>query len=382
MGAIPMPLTSIANTPVELSSTTARGTGHLFWAVLSRIIVFAALDDVLLLLFFRFAGSPLLAWINIGSILIYVSSYCLLKRRWNRSALALIWIEVFTHTAIATVLTGWNSGFQYYLLMFVPTIIISAPRRQAVWMLTVLWSFYLGLLFAMQTFSPLQPISHRALVLLQAFNASILFVMVSYFTLMYRRLARASEQKLKLLAITDPLTGLFNRRHAHEMATHEANQGGRTGRPLSFILADIDHFKKINDQHGHEGGDMVLIAVSKALSGITRTQDILARWGGEEFLLVLPDTSREGAAELASRILHIMQDLRSLPDADMRVTMTIGISSQRRHEGYEAALARADRALYQGKHSGRNCVRLDLDESLAPVREPEPRLYYGCTQAA
>ena len=378
-----MPDTQVLAAPLRSSDSAVHSTAGLFWIILARIIAAVAFNDLLLLLFFLIVHAPVQAWINMSSILIYGSAYCLLKRRWNRLALALIWTEVLAHTVIGTLLAGWTSGFHYYLLMFVPAIIIGAPRRRALCLLAVLWSAYFGLLFVMNRLSPLEPLSQQALLLLHVFNASVLFIMVTYFTFMYRTLASASERKLKLLATTDPLTGLFNRRHANEIALREANQNGRTCRPLSFILADIDHFKAINDQYGHEGGDTVLVEVSRALSSVMRAQDILARWGGEEFLLVLPDTSREGAAELASRIYHMMQTLRPMIGTHQaQVTLTMGVSSQRLNESFGAALARADQALYEGKRAGRNCVRLDRDASAAIVQDNMAQAYHGCSHAA
>ena len=363
------------------SSSAGHSTARLFWVILTRIIGVTACGDLLQLLFFASVHAAGLEWISMSSILIHGTAYCLLKRRRNRLALFLIWAELLLHTIIGTLLAGWSSGFHYYLLMFVPASIMGAPRRRALSLLAILWPTYLSLLFATNLLQPLQPLSHLALLIVHTFNASALFIMLAYFTFMYRTLASASEQKLKLLATTDPLTGLFNRRHASEIAIREAAYGERTCRPLSFILADIDHFKAINDQYGHEGGDAVLVEVSKALSSVTRAQDILSRWGGEEFLIVLPDTSREGAAELASRIYQIMQCLHPQIGADqIRVSLTMGVSSQRRNESFDAALARADVALYEGKRSGRNCVRLDC--SVTTPEDNPARSYFGCSHAA
>ncbi len=367
--------------PAKPGVPTGHSTARLFWILLARVALFAAFVDVLLLVFFLIVGSPAQTAITSGCILLYGAAFYLLKHRRNRPAVALISAGVVVHAAIGTVLAGWGSGFHYYLLMFVPVVVVGSPPRKALWMLTILWSLYLSLLFATQTVAPLQPIKHQALLLLQAFNASILCVMVTYFTLKYTQLASVSDRKLRLLATTDSLTGLFNRRHANEIAMREASQGGRACRPLSFILADIDHFKTINDQYGHEGGDAVLVEVSKALSSVTRAQDILARWGGEEFLLVLPDTSREGAAELAHRIHQMMQTLRPMVGAaQVPVTLTMGVSSQLHDEGFSTVLARADQALYEGKRAGRNCVRLDAPVMM--LQDNPARSYFGCSHAA
>ncbi len=320
--------------------------------VLFRIVVAAATVDVAFFIFFSFVGSSFQQGLNIVSFSCYCVTSSLLRRRHNRLAVVLIWTEVFTHAAIGTLLTGWDSGYYYYLLMFVPTIIVSTPRRAAYWMLAALWIFYLALFLVMQHFPPLQPIGHRALFLLQAFNETVLFAMVSYFVFMYQRLATESDKKLNLLATTDPLTGLFNRRYALETAMREAALFERGSRDLSYILADIDHFKAINDRLGHQAGDAALIAVSQALRSVTRVQDVLARWGGEEFLFVLPDTPRAGAAELAERMRELVRRLEPIPGMGPR-TLTFGVSGQRRGETCDAAIARADKALYEGKRAGR-----------------------------
>jgi diguanylate cyclase (GGDEF)-like protein len=355
------------------SASIGRSSAHLFWVILTRLILFAIISDFLLLLLFLAVDSRAQAWMSLSGILTYCLAFYLLRRRRNALALALIWTEVFVHASAGTFLAGWNSGFHYYLLMFAPTIIVSTPRRKAFWMLALLWSYYLVLLLAMQRLQPIEPMREYPLLALHAFNASALFAMVTYFTLMYRQMAYASEQKLKLLATTDPLTGLFNRRHANEMVAREASHVERSKRPLSFILADIDHFKSINDQYGHDGGDAVLVAVSRALASLTRAEDILARWGGEEFLLVLPDTPLVGAADLANRIHEMMQNLDLMVGRSrIRITLSMGVTSKRQGESCSAALARADQALYQGKRSGRNCVKLDGDVPQMDMHDDEP----------
>jgi diguanylate cyclase (GGDEF)-like protein len=347
----------------------------LFWVVLFRIVIAAAGVDALFFVFFSITGSSFQQRLNILSICCYGLTLWLLKRRKNQLAIALIWAEVFTHAAVGTLLTGWNSGYYYYLLMFVPAIIISAPRRKAYWMLATLWLFYLALFFITQDMHPVQPIGARALFLLQAFNETIFFTMVSFFVFMYQRLATRSDETLKLLATTDPLTGLFNRRYALETAMREAALFERGSRELSYILADIDDFKSINDRYGHKSGDAALVAVSEALRSVSRVEDVLARWGGEEFLFVLPDTPCHGAAELAERIRDVVAALSPVAGIG-KITLTCGVSGQRKNESCDAAIARADHALYAGKRAGRNCVMLETEgeqQHPNPLREPGAR---------
>ena len=127
--------------------------------------------------------------------------------------------------------------------------------------------------------------------------------------------------------------------------------------PLSFLLADIDHFKSINDCHGHEAGDRVLVAIATALRQAVREKDSVARWGGEEFLIMLPDTTLEDAMALAERIRQAVHALQTpVGGRTVSASMTLGVSTLDRAETPASAINRADKALYQGKASGRNRV--------------------------
>ena len=330
------------------------------WALLARIVIVAGLDDLLFVPFFIADHSPAQAAINLFGVVLYALIYNLLKRRHNRLAVALIWIEVFGHATLGTLLSGWGSGYYYYFLMFVPTVAISMPRRRAIILIAWLWAYFIALMILGATVHPITPIGHTALLFLQGYNVTVLIGMVTYFTLMYRRLAISAEQKLKRLATTDPLTGLFNRRSTVEMAANCVAAVTRGGGDLSFILADIDHFKLINDKFGHNAGDAILTTVAAKLRELVRAQDILARWGGEEFLVVLPNTPIEGAAELAARFQERFTAFKpQICEHNVGISLTMGVSTLAPGESFDAAVARADQALYRGKDEGRNRIILD-----------------------
>ncbi|SIQ18086.1 MULTISPECIES: GGDEF domain-containing protein [Acidiphilium] len=337
------------------------------WVLLARIVIVAGLDDLLFVPFFLAEHSVTQAAMNLFSAGLYAVIHRLLKHRRNRLAVALIWAEVFGHATIGTLLSGWNSGYFFYLLMFVPTIAISMPRRRAIILIAWLWAYFIALMILAATLHPLAPIGHAALVFLQAYNATVLIGMVTYFTLMYRRLAIAAEQKLQRLATTDPLTGLLNRRSTIEMAARSIAAAERGSADLSFILVDIDHFKLINDRFGHKAGDGILTTVAAELSELIRGEDILARWGGEEFLVVLPDTPIEGAAELATRFQERLTAFKpQIGDIHVSISLTMGISTLAPGESFDAAVARADQALYRGKDQGRNRIILDTGNTGSP----------------
>ncbi len=162
----------------------------------------------------------------------------------------------------------------------------------------------------------------------------------------------AQAFRLEELATHDSLTGAINRRKFNEMIDIEFERVRRYGRPLSFVILDIDHFKRVNDTLGHEAGDQVLVSLAQLLRDGIRTVDTLARWGGEEFVLLLPQVSLSGAADLAER-LRLDVRARRLP-AD--VTVSCGVAEHRPPETPDDLFARADAALYRAKDEGRDRV--------------------------
>lgn len=166
-------------------------------------------------------------------------------------------------------------------------------------------------------------------------------------------------KKLELLATRDFLTGLSNRRDFLERAGQEEKRFNRTNRPFTLILLDIDHFKRVNDTYGHACGDKVLINVSRTLEKSLRAQDILARWGGEEFICLLPETGDEGAKRTAEKIRIDMERRgHDCIDVGVSITVTLGVCVYDGSCAIEACIRRADDALYMGKNRGRNQVVL------------------------
>ena len=166
-----------------------------------------------------------------------------------------------------------------------------------------------------------------------------------------------AEGELAELASTDGLTGLANRRRLDIVLAQEWSRAIRSGRPLSLLMIDVDHFKAYNDRHGHHVGDIALRNVAEALTAaIRRPGDLAARFGGEEFLVVLPETDAQGAIGLAETIRVAVESLRSLGDDAYPITVSIGIATHLPIVGdrQERLFEAADKALYQAKHKGRN----------------------------
>jgi diguanylate cyclase (GGDEF)-like protein len=173
---------------------------------------------------------------------------------------------------------------------------------------------------------------------------------------------REREAKVRLLSITDPLTGLFNRRSILAHLEQERERSVRKGPVLSILMVDLDHFKRINDDWGHEAGDYALIAAAEALQHCLRQNDRLGRYGGEEFLVVLPGTNRDGALTLAQRCRHRLatSDVMLADGRTIRLTGSFGLVCNEGdvRMGVDEMLRRADQAMYQAKQDGRNRVVL------------------------
>jgi diguanylate cyclase (GGDEF)-like protein len=170
---------------------------------------------------------------------------------------------------------------------------------------------------------------------------------------------RRSNQLLLELAQTDPLTRLCNRRHLYEKLEIELNRCFRGTNPIALIMADIDHFKRVNDQFGHQVGDEVLTMVADLLQEELRTYDLAARYGGEEFCLVLPETDLEAASEVAERIRQRTEGLVfNTPMENHKLTISFGVAAyDGTVEGSIDEIIRiADDALYEAKKLGRNQV--------------------------
>lgn len=171
-----------------------------------------------------------------------------------------------------------------------------------------------------------------------------------------RELGEAMEQIRELVNV-DSLTGVCNRRRLFEVIHEESNRYSRSPGSFSICLMDIDHFKLVNDTHGHQAGDAILQAVAKCVAGDLRTIDCFGRYGGEEFLMVLPQTPLEGAHIKAERVRKKVASLKfpAIGD-DFRVTVSIGVAEYHNDESTDDTLQRADKALYRAKDAGRNRV--------------------------
>jgi diguanylate cyclase (GGDEF)-like protein len=172
---------------------------------------------------------------------------------------------------------------------------------------------------------------------------------------------RAANERNRILSVTDPLTGAFNRRYMMEQLPRELERCRRYGNPLSVIMCDVDHFKQVNDAKGHSAGDDVLQQfVARMQRSVRANSDWIARLGGEEFLIVLPETGFEGAMFVAEKIRAIMTSVQFVTrEGDVVATSSFGVASTESHGPdlamkSETLIRAADQCLYTSKQSGRN----------------------------
>jgi diguanylate cyclase (GGDEF)-like protein len=179
------------------------------------------------------------------------------------------------------------------------------------------------------------------------------------------------QVQLAEMVLNDALTGCLNRRGFDQALAREIARASRAGSDLSLIAIDLDHFKKVNDTHGHMGGDVVLREFGALLTQAARAGDMVARTGGEEFSILLPDTPSAGAVNVASRLCEKIRKQVFLANGKpVSITASMGIVSARpgRGDSDSNLKLRADEALYSAKHAGRDCVRVWDSKAVETVR--------------
>lgn len=177
---------------------------------------------------------------------------------------------------------------------------------------------------------------------------------------LYQRDLRELSEALRDASLKDALTGLGNRRYLMDRLKEESARALRTQQPLCIAILDVDHFKRINDDHGHDIGDRALCSLAAVFVHTLRDYDTVGRWGGEEFLILLPDTTRDSGLKIAERMRTQIAQLRiegveHSGSEPITLTASIGLSVFEKDEPVAATVARADNALRRAKRAGRNC---------------------------
>lgn len=346
--------------------TTGSGSGAgMFKALrgdfqLSSMVLFCVVACAIIVPFAIFRtwhGDYAIAALDVGIILILSGTVFYAWRSRNyHGAVAVILLTIVVGSVLITYLLGRAGLLWTYPVMLVSFFV--APKR---WALAAAVATTISVIVLGYGFdSGFERFTYAA-----TSGLSILLAFI------FARRAAQQRAQLETLASYDPLTGVGNRRLMEQDLTHEVStRCSKRGMP-GLALLDLDHFKRVNDQHGHEAGDQVLIAFAGLVRSTVRKPDRLYRFGGEEFVLLLPSVTQEGLLIALEKVRRQIEAVLRSPDAG--VTVSIGAALLTENEDWPGWLARADAALYRAKGEGRNRVRLSLPDEAPEALDVERR---------
>lgn len=317
---------------------------------------------------FMWLGLAVLAWVNVASVATWFAARTYNRRGAHAVAAGLVAAQVVVHAVLAVSFAGWGSGFHYYMVPVISFVLFAQdiPTRSTLLLSIGTGALYVALrLFAADNPAGLDP---HVLDALQTVNIVIPLGTLGLITYAFRMASVDAERRLAELAMTDTLTGLPNRRYMLEILDMQQARFERGRTPFSLVMTDIDHFKFINDDGGHECGDAILREIAEVFKDTLRAQDVVARWGGEEFLILLPETGTEGVAVAAEKLRRAIEDHEFMFDGTRYyVTVTLGTTAHDESSSMDQSIRRADQALYQGKAAGRNRV---VSATEGPLADP------------
>ncbi len=300
--------------------------------------------------------------VNVALALAFASGW---NERWADPSLTLLQMGLAVTGVAVILVVGRDTPFvaaPFYSVLFVFGMLQLRPRQIAGMTLYLLLSYAVALALRLQRFRDVLDLRVEAVTAVLVVCSAIWFAVAAGYISNLRSRLRESRQQIQALATHDGLTGLWNRRHIDvtlEVATQHA---ARHATPLCVVLVDVDHFKRVNDRHGHAVGDQVLKAVADCLARSVRGEDHVGRFGGEEFLLILPATDLRQAVALTERLRQRLGDQPILPAGEGPITASFGVAEWRDGEATGALVQRADKALYRAKAAGRNRVEASSGE--------------------
>jgi len=317
-------------------------------------------------LVFAALGMPVASGVTALGLVMPALTFGLLRRGHTQTAFAVICVDITVSAVAGTILGGEASGFLFYVM--VPLVLAALhPNRSTLHR----WGWTAVLATTYGAFELLWP-WHLSVAgwdpgtihVLHVFNVLIVSGgMVTTALLSASAVTRAEGalqaalRDMQQLAMRDALTGLPNRRATEDALAREAGRCRRSGHAYSVLMGDIDCFKEINDRYGHAFGDEVLRSVAATLRGCVRDHDLVGRWGGEEFLVILADTGPAEAVHVAEKLRQAVQRQETTHEGHaMKVTITLGVAGSDDGSTPETLIEVADSAMYRGKAAGRNRV--------------------------
>ncbi len=324
--------------------------------IISKIAYFALAVHMVLIPMFAHIGASTLMIVNFFSVLAWSGGILLIKQGLTSLALRVFCLEVLIHSVIVCAILGLSAGFQFYLWTVSCILMIDYQltfKRAAIYSLVMIITFaLLYLFFADVSYHFAYP---ELLPYVNVINIFVAGLPMLYGMGLIREITLSQRGKLTEMAAHDPLTKLYNRRYAKRLITCAQKNCLEKNACLSMVMADIDKFKKINDNYGHDKGDAILVNISRLISDFIGEDDIAVRWGGEEFLLILTQSNEQQAFAKIEALRNQIASLEVHQDfPDLTVTMSFGLIEWQPLTSIEKMLQLADSALYKSKHSGRN----------------------------
>lgn len=330
---------------------------------------FLILDLILRLLFlglFVWLKSSILVVYSGLSLFVLITAFFINRNSDQRTAFFIILIESIIFTTLTTLFYGWMGGFFLFFFELLLLIFINSELTQSAKLIFgIFLSLYLVTLYMVcNVQGPLQPIEsyvREAIFAINLIQGLFSFSMLGYFFELATETAEneiiQANQRLLNMANTDPVTSLINRRVMMNHIEDEKLKVDRGSKPFVIVMLDIDNFKQINDEYGHDGGDFVLVQLAQRISYALRKTDLVSRWGGDEFLLMLPETRLDDGKAVAEKVHdRIITTPFVYREQDIPVTITLGVSQCDANVGVGSCIRKADQALYFGKQAGKNQV--------------------------
>lgn len=339
-----------------------------FNQALHHIYQLALLLHALFFVLFAVLEIGFLTLFNTVSIGIYLLALVLNHSRHWQKALLLVYLEVILHAVVATVLIGWDSGFQLYLFVVGPVILLnplySLFTRLGLTLVPILIKAGLYIYLEGQSaWLPLFSLPDELLRILYVSNMFAVYFTIGFIAFTFGAIAKRAEGQLMAAtaewerkAHLDMLTEIYNRRAMDDLLRKEVSRCARDHYPFAVALADIDDFKNINDNYGHNVGDEVIRQVAQCIQSNIRKHDAVGRWGGEEFLLLLTNADDKVTPGILENIRHQVLITSEQTCGIPSHTVTIGYAIFYPGDTIESVLKSADDALYHGKRAGKNTL--------------------------
>lgn len=331
-----------------------------FKLVGSRIYIFSFIGHLYFIGLFLFLNVPVLAAYNAVSCGIFFTCLKLHQQKKYIAAFLLGALEVVVHSSLCAVFIGWNTGFHYFIVAVIPFGIILPVLSLAQKLLigVFLMSMYGVVYFATSAIPSIHNLHPGIITFLNFSNIGITSGAFTFLVHYFSEASRKAEEEIWELSRTDYLTGLLNRRGGKEHLEALWAEALRYQRPFGLLIGDVDNFKRINDSLGHTAGDEVLKYCSSLLVKHLRKNDCVARWGGEEFLVLLHETDRDGLIATAGKILGAFRNEPFMYQGivlDIRITLGgTWCCSQSKPLPIPELIHKADLGLYQGKEKGKD----------------------------